>query len=222
MKNMKLDENLQLAVSEYLVISQSRLSFKDEYKTFEKNLKPSLKEEMQEFVYKKLYDNSLLVGETKVASWLLKKLKNKFCKPEQDLITQGENTRKMYFVAEGKCLVKMIDVQKRERLLGYIKKGQHFGELSLLYPTERTCSVSAFDYTTIAVMKEEIYEEMGLKFPHMLVKLQEQATKAYANDPNRRFFQKAFAKIPCLSEINDKLGDKICYSMSIVRYAPGD
>jgi len=138
------------------------------------------------------------------------------------LITQGEVKRKMYFVAEGKCLVKMIDVLKRERILGYIKKGKHFGELSLLYPTARTCSVSAYDYTTIAVMKESIYEEMGMKFPHMTLKLQEQATKAYSNDPNRRFFQKAFAKIPCLSEINDMLADEICYSMDIAYYNPGD
>lgn len=46
MKNMKLPEELQLKVSDYLVTSQNKLDFEDEYSAFEKNLKPSLKAEL--------------------------------------------------------------------------------------------------------------------------------------------------------------------------------
>jgi potassium voltage-gated channel Eag-related subfamily H protein 7 len=141
MKNMKLPLTLQFAVTDYLVASQNKLDFRDEYDHFDQILAPSLKEEMKAILYVKLRDNPLFHGEERLAIYTLNKLENEFTKPEQDITTQGERGDDLYFVAQGSCIVKMIDHKKRERLVRIIKQGEHFGELSMLYPTVRTCTV---------------------------------------------------------------------------------
>lgn len=54
------------------------------------------------------------------------------CKPGTTIIRQGENTKSMYFVREGKVLLSRLSYSGNETIIGFAVAGDFFGEVPLV------------------------------------------------------------------------------------------
>jgi hypothetical protein len=102
MKNMKLPEDLQLRIIDYLIYTRATLDHKSEYKKFEKMLSPSLLTEVNYNLYEQIVKlNDLFNQDPEVKAFIIARLRNKFAKPEEDIIIQGSLGTSIYFLAKG-------------------------------------------------------------------------------------------------------------------------
>ena len=77
----------------------------------------------------------------------------------------------MYFLAKGECEVFVNDEKRRKRYVDLIRSGQHFGEIALLYNTLRTATIRSRNYSAIAVLHKEYFEELRINYPEVIKKL---------------------------------------------------
>lgn len=71
--------------------------------------------------------------------------------PEETLIQQDNPGSSMYFISKGNCVVNIYDKDMKNRVaIRLLNEGDHFGEISLLYKCNRTCTVVSRNYNTIA------------------------------------------------------------------------
>ena len=71
----------------------------------------------------------------------------------------------MYFIATGSAYVKRKNRLGVEHFLGKLDEGSHFGDIGLFYKTKRTATVVAGDFSIIAKLSQERYQELILKIP---------------------------------------------------------
>ena len=57
-----------------------------------------------------------------------------------------------YLIAKGEVIVKIIDEKKKERELDTMRKGEFFGEISMIYGCKRTATVISGKYSTLATL----------------------------------------------------------------------
>ena len=60
MKNMKLQEDLQLRIYEYLLQQQNTLDSQEEFQRFEEMISPSLKKKVLNFIYERIIKDNLI------------------------------------------------------------------------------------------------------------------------------------------------------------------
>lgn len=94
----------------------------------------------------------------------------------------------MFFLAKGDCEVFVNDEYRRRRFVDLIRSGRHFGEIALLYNTLRTATVRARNYSTIAVLNKEGFEELRVGYPQVIKKFKN-LTQQYKN-PYKKFILK--------------------------------
>lgn len=68
-----------------------------------------------------------------------------------DIIRQGTSGSSAYFVLSGKCDVRR-GTSKGGRRMGFLEKGDFFGELSILHPAPRSATVVAYEPTVVLVL----------------------------------------------------------------------
>src|SRR5690606_4769169 len=81
--------------------------------------------------------------------------------PGEIICRRGEDDRRMFTVVRGRCRVTAPDGNGRERVLGYLGRGDHFGEMALLTEGTRTADV-------VAVLDTELLEFDQQSFEHLL------------------------------------------------------
>lgn len=97
---------------------------------------------------------------------LVSKLGIMFASPEEDIITQDEESFDMFFVTFGDCIVNIRDRFKEEQYcVRLITEGGHFGEISAIYQCPRTATVISRTYTTFAVLGDSHFREVMREFP---------------------------------------------------------
>lgn len=75
----------------------------------------------------------------------------------------------MYVIAKGECSVLFIDEARRPiKNKKYLRVGELFGEISMVYGCKRTATVISNKYTTLGVLKKERYKEIATEFPEIV------------------------------------------------------
>ena len=74
----------------------------------------------------------------------------------------------MYFLAKGDCEVWVIDENRKQKYHDLMRSGRHFGEIALLYNTLRTATIRARNYSTIALLNKDNFEELRINYPQVI------------------------------------------------------
>jgi hypothetical protein len=102
MKNLNLPEKLQTKVTGFLTFTQSFLDSQNELKSFLNMISPSLRQEVIQHIFAETLKNNEIVNfDLTLIDFLTKKLETKIHMPEDQIITQGEIGRELYFIAKG-------------------------------------------------------------------------------------------------------------------------
>ena len=106
-----------------------------------------------------------------------------FVKPEEKIITQGyRETDGMYLINDGFCRVHIYDKSPTNNRMQDIdvkvlKKGDYFGEVSLVYDLRRTASITAQNYCTLGKLTLKNLYGILSNFPHFRKSLISQTHK---------------------------------------------
>lgn len=217
MKNMKLPEELQLRIFDYLLATQNILEFKDELEHFEQIIPPSLQQEVRSKIYYSIIENNYFFRENPTLSQsITKTFKTRFCQPDEDLVTAGEDSASMFFLATGKCEVEVLDEHRVLHLIRYLKPGDFFGEVGLIYKTKRTATVRTSVYSNLAVMSNTDFYTNIAQFPDLAKHLKEHICKY--KDSWRCFLLNAINKVAYLRHLPADLQNIIIYSFEVRTY----
>lgn len=75
--------------------------------------------------------------------------------PEERILTQGAEGKRLYFVADGDLEVGVLDHMNRMRFVRGIAVGQIFGEVALIFDVARTTTVVTTNYCTMASLTRD-------------------------------------------------------------------
>lgn len=217
MKNMKLPNSLQLKIFDYLIATQNILEFKEELEAFEKIIPPSVQQEVRASIYKGIVQgNSILSKNSQLAEAMTRLFKSQFCQPDESVVSIGEESSCMYFIASGKCEVEIIDPYKKVHLVRYLRPGDYFGELGLVYNTKRSATVKTSVYSNIAIMSKSDFRRLADKFVGLTDSFKERVSKY--NDPYRCFLINCLNRITYFKNLPVNLRDSLIYSMESCSY----
>mmetsp|Transcript_2189 Transcript_2189/g.3266 ORF Transcript_2189/g.3266 Transcript_2189/m.3266 type:complete len:159 (-) Transcript_2189:1499-1975(-) len=96
----------------------------------------------------------------------------------------------MYFMAEGLAYVLLED---KQTVIQTIKKGDHFGEMAILFKAKRINYVQAESFCIINVLTKTDFDEIVKNFPDIAESLKERAS----------FSQKQYSNLEQVSETSD-------------------
>jgi CRP-like cAMP-binding protein len=99
---------------------------------------------------------------------LIERFRAREVRRNEVIIRDGEQTDGLYVVLTGE-----VEVRKHNQLLGTLKEGDVFGEISLLHKTPATATVLASRYTTVLRLPREDFDQLILLHPQILVLVSE-------------------------------------------------
>jgi voltage-gated potassium channel len=217
MKNMKLPEDLQLRIFDYLIATQNILEYKDELERFEKIIPPSMQQEVRSKIYRSIVDNNLFFSENPALSQSITKLfKTRFCQPDEALTNTGDDSDGMFFIASGKCEVEIYDEHKVPHITRYLKSGDYFGEVGLIFKTKRTATVRTAVYSNLAAVSSSDFYALASQFPDIVEHLKDNISKY--KDCWRCFLLNAINKVSYLRNLSRELQDSLIYSLESHSY----
>mmetsp|Transcript_26614 Transcript_26614/g.47861 ORF Transcript_26614/g.47861 Transcript_26614/m.47861 type:complete len:855 (-) Transcript_26614:1837-4401(-) len=212
MKNIKLDESLQFKITDYLLATQTLLAQQEEIEHFAEVISPSLQQEVNSHIYRNIAVDCPLINKIQgLDKEVIKKLTNKFVQPETNMTVQGEDGSDMYYVSDGTCVVTVLDEHKVSHTIRYLKKGQFFGEVAIIFDTTRTATVSTLNYCNIAALNAKSLKSLVQAFPK-LTQILKNATYTYV-DHWKVFLFNSIEKIPFLIDSSDEFRHALIYSM---------
>ena len=221
MKNMRLPENLQQRISDYLIYTEATMAGSKEFETFKALVSPSLYNEVLQCIYGQLIkDNPIIISDPSIRDFILPKLRPLFCEPEEILLHQHEEARSLFFVARGACQVLVSDELQRQRAVATLKPGAHFGEVGLLTTGRRTASVRAMNYCTLAVLEKEDFLGLIGQFP--ACKLIFKREMFQYHDRYKRFLLRMIRRIPMFKSLNLRTEQELVYSLRLEVVEEGD
>jgi voltage-gated potassium channel len=217
MKNMKLPEDLQLRIFDYLIATQNILEYKDELERFEKIIPPSMQQEVRSTIYRSIVDNNLFFSENPALSQSITKIfKTRFCQPDEPLTNTGDDSDGMFFIASGKCEVEIYDENKVPHITRYLRAGDYFGEVGLIFKTKRTATVRTAVYSNLAAVSSSDFYALASQFPDIVEHLKGNISKY--KDGWRCFQLNAINKVPYLRNLSLDLQDSLIYSLESHSY----
>jgi hypothetical protein len=86
MKTLGLPIVLQYSITDYLTANAEKGDAQEEFETFEGVVPPSFRSKINEVVYERVFENPLFENNHKLAVFVLKKLKNTYFKPEEEIM----------------------------------------------------------------------------------------------------------------------------------------
>lgn len=81
------------------------------------------------------------------------------------IVTQDEPGDALFIIAKGRVKVVIFGDNGREVILGLLKAGEFFGEMSLLDDLPRSANVVASEDSTVLILKRELFAEHIKKSP---------------------------------------------------------
>jgi len=221
MKNMRLPEGLQQRISDYLIYTEATMAGSKEFETFKALVSPSLYNEVLQCIYGQLIkDNPLVASNLSIRDYIIPKLTPLFCEPEEVFIRQYEEARSLFFLARGACQVLVSDELQRERSIGSLKPGSHFGEVGLLTTGVRTATVKSMNYCTLAVLDKEDFLVLLGQWPACKTILKRGMYQYH--DRYKRFLLRMIRRIPQFKALNVRTEQELVYSLRLERVEEGD
>ena len=102
MKNQNLPKELQHEVIGYLTYTKALLDSQQELETFLSLISPSLKEKVIKYIFSEvLRENPIFKDNDELIDYLTRKLNTKVYQPEEQIVSQGDDGDKVYFIAKG-------------------------------------------------------------------------------------------------------------------------
>lgn len=102
MKSLGIDEELQKRIQLHLMSTQDSLDLQEELNIFLRMLTPSLKLKVTEHIFIEAISNNPVFQEEKEAiSLFINSMSLLLFYPEQEIIKQGDQGAKFYFIAQG-------------------------------------------------------------------------------------------------------------------------
>jgi len=223
MKNLKVPQPIQDEVKSYLTYTQSTLDHQKELDMFFKMLSPSLKNQISKYINMgALIHNPVFAENEEAIKFVLIELDTKMFLPEDEVIRQNEKGNKMFFIAKGECDVFVTDENSSYKYSSTLKNGSHFGEISLLKDCKRTASVVSKNYSTIAELGKETFDEIMHRYPHIKEALLKFMMSSY-HDKWKKFQKRAIRNIDYLNstKITDSVIEEIIYKLDPVTISKG-
>lgn len=212
MKNLGVPKDLQSEVIGYLTYTQGLLDSQQELETFLGLISPSLKEKVIKFIFQKvLQEDEIFKGREQLVDSLTRKLTTKIYQPEEHIVTQGEEGDKIYFIAQGGCDVYIRNRHKIETKVNTLERGALFGEVALLNGCKRTATVKANNYSTIAYLDKEQFNEVFSMDSTALELLK--ARRSEYNDEWKCFLKDNLKYIGYIKNVSDKTVEELSYCL---------
>ena len=151
---------------------------------------------------------------------MIQRFNTELREPEASVVEQYEHTDSLYVIAKGACRATIIDQKKSTQVMPFLRPGDYFGEIGLIYGCSRTATVKSEKYSTLAMLTKNHYKEILIEFPTLQ---QELKTHVFNyKDRMKKFQQTSLEKVEYFKDIgNDALHD-IIYNLDTQKFSKND
>jgi CRP-like cAMP-binding protein len=156
-------------------------------------------------------DNPLINFDPSMVEFLTTKLEAKIHMPEDQIITQGEAGRHIYFIANGQCEVSVRDHNSISEIVRIIGKGELFGEIALLCGCKRTASVKTSNYSTIACIDKDTFKDMCRQYNDLSLRMKVNMKKY--QDKLKIFLKIIIRGVPYFNDLSEDSIEEITYHL---------
>lgn len=222
MKNMKLPEETQKKVQNYIMSTQSTLDHQQEMDAFLKMISPSLRLEVTRHIFSMIVvKNPLFVENEDLIDYLVRYLNTLLYLPEDVIINQGDTPDNLYFLARGEVLVFIYDENNEERYVNTLKIGSYFGEVGIIKECRRTSTVRSKNYTTCAALSQNNFKDFRNRYPEIVRRMNDEMIKY--QDRWKKFLKKTLKYICFLShDISDIILEDLIYELDTEHIETGN
>jgi hypothetical protein len=159
MKNLGLEEKLQVQITGFLTYSKALLESQEEHESFLEMISPSLRHRVLKHMFSDtLITNQVFNRNLEMVEFVSKRFESLIVLPEYMVIQQGEQGNDLYAVAKGECSVLVTDHKGNTKPSEHLYSGDVFGEIALLCGCQRTATVKTYAYSTIAKLKKNDFD----------------------------------------------------------------
>lgn len=139
-----------------------------------------------------------------------------FTSPEEVVVKQGQSERLLFFIIQGDCSVNMVDHQQKEHIATkLLVDGNHFGEIGLIYKTERTATVISRNYNTIGCLNENGIRTIRSNYPEFITEFKKQVYRY--NDAKKLYmYHILINKVEYFSDIDIETFHQLIYSFEYI------
>ena len=131
---------------------------------------------------------------------------------KQDVKDEGESDCMYWIGAGGNCRVKVRDQNGHEQVVGFLKEGDHFGELSIIYSCRRSATVQSKNYQALARINRQFFKEVVSEFPEWETALKNKAIKSY-RDKKIQFILRMLKRVEYLEKHDDEVLFDLMFSL---------
>lgn len=102
-------------------------------------------------------------------------------KPRSVIVSQGSSGRDMFIIVSGSLKVSVLSDEGKEISFVVLRKGDYFGELSLIDGQRRSATVTAIERSELLVLSHSAYLQLLQNHPHTATQLLTQMLLTLAN-----------------------------------------
>ena len=118
----------------------------------------------------------------------------------------------MFFVGSGHCRVRVRDTYGREHHISMLSKGDHFGEIALIYKCKRSATVISSNYNTFAHLMLPAFREVISEFPEYETCLKNNLIRTY-RDKKIEFVLGMIKSVDYLGKHDDEVLFDLMFSL---------
>lgn len=104
--------------------------------------------------------NPLFCHKMDVVEYIIDYIVPKLYLPEDQIISMGSKDKLIYFVANGNCQVSVSNHLKQIVVINELHQGDYFGEIAVIFGSDRTASIESINYCTLAHLSIEHFKEL--------------------------------------------------------------
>jgi CRP-like cAMP-binding protein len=161
MSNIGLNLDIQTKVLDYISYTYANKDQQEELDLFFKMLSPGIKLEVSMTLFRGMLNlNPFFSNQPELIEFLIINLTTTLSKPETSVIRRGETADCMYFIASGSVKIVTQTEDLTDESLSVLDPGSYFGEIALLTDTQRTATVETLNYSTLARLSQEDFNDM--------------------------------------------------------------
>ena len=152
MKHLHLPESIQNNIRDFMMSTQNTLDNQVELEQFMKMLTPNFQEEITTHIFKQAFDmNTFLKNYPDIIKKIIGMTIPSLEQPDFEVLHQGNEATHFFFIADGDCRAQIkTHTQEEVESLSQLKKGDYFGEISVLHDCPISASVRTINYCTFA------------------------------------------------------------------------